>query len=288
MSTFKNIQGKNIRSYANNAPNATAGEMWYNRTELKLKGVVPLAAWASGGTPTVGNIAARAGAGTQTAGLMFGGTTGAPAATRVDNSEEYNGSSFTEGNNLNTARFKFDGCGTQTAAMGASGYESSASTDGTNKVELYDGTSWTEVNNLTRDLYGIYLAGTTTAAVAAGGYKAPPSPAVTDLTQEWDGTNWSNVPATLGTARYMGIGTGTQTAALACLGYAYSPTVTNKTEEYNGTSWTTGGDANTARSALGGCGSQTATIVFGGGPVPILVEVKQKFTMEHLGQIQLI
>ena len=40
MSTFKNIQGKNIRSYANNAPNATAGEMWYNRTEKKLKGVV--------------------------------------------------------------------------------------------------------------------------------------------------------------------------------------------------------------------------------------------------------
>ena len=39
MSTLKNIQGKNIRSYANNAPNATAGEMWYNQSELKLIGV---------------------------------------------------------------------------------------------------------------------------------------------------------------------------------------------------------------------------------------------------------
>ena len=46
MSTFKNIQGKNIRSYANNAPNATAGEMWYNRAELKLKGVVASGAWS--------------------------------------------------------------------------------------------------------------------------------------------------------------------------------------------------------------------------------------------------
>ena len=47
MSTFKNIQGKNIRSYENNAPNATAGEMWYNRTDLKLKGVVSTSAWSS-------------------------------------------------------------------------------------------------------------------------------------------------------------------------------------------------------------------------------------------------
>jgi len=36
------------------------------------------------------------------------------------------------------------------------------------------------------------------------------------------------------------------------------------TEEYDGTSWATGGDLNTARNSLAGCGTQTAGLAFGG------------------------
>ena len=36
------------------------------------------------------------------------------------------------------------------------------------------------------------------------------------------------------------------------------------TEQYNGTSWTTAGNLITARSILGGCGTQTAGLAFGG------------------------
>jgi hypothetical protein len=36
------------------------------------------------------------------------------------------------------------------------------------------------------------------------------------------------------------------------------------TEEYNGSSWTAGGNATTSRYALGGCGTQTAGLIFGG------------------------
>ena len=54
--------------------------------------------------------------------------------------KEYNGTSWTEGNNLNTARESICGAGTQTAAVGFAGYVSGASA----LTEEYDGTSWTE------------------------------------------------------------------------------------------------------------------------------------------------
>jgi hypothetical protein len=61
---------------------------------------------------------------------------------------------------------------------------------------------------------------------------------------------------------------GTQTAALAALGYSYSPTspVGGRTisEEYNGATWTSGGEANTSRYQNNSSGPQTATMVLGG------------------------
>ena len=48
MTTFKEIQGRNIRSYTTNPDNPLEGQMWYNQTELNLKGVVASGAWSSG------------------------------------------------------------------------------------------------------------------------------------------------------------------------------------------------------------------------------------------------
>ena len=53
------------------------------------------------------------GAGIQTAGLAFGGQV--PGNTGV--TEEYDGTSWSEQNDLNTARGYLAGCGTQTAAL---------------------------------------------------------------------------------------------------------------------------------------------------------------------------
>ena len=80
MSTFKNIQGKNIRSYANNAPNATAGEMWYNRAELKLKGVVASGTWSSASPMSIASTY-RGGGGTPNASFAAGGTPPVTATT---------------------------------------------------------------------------------------------------------------------------------------------------------------------------------------------------------------
>jgi hypothetical protein len=71
--------------------------------------------------------------------LAFGGTPPATAAT-----EEYDGSTWTAGGNLGTARYRLAGCGTQTAGLAFGGYvpPNSAAT------EEYDGSSWTAGGNL--------------------------------------------------------------------------------------------------------------------------------------------
>jgi hypothetical protein len=44
-----------------------------------------------------------------------------------------------------------------------------------------------------------------------------------------------------------------------------TPPVTGATEEYDGSTWTSSpGSMNTARRGLGGCGTQTAGLAFGG------------------------
>ena len=58
---------------------------------------------------------------------------------------------------------------------------------------------------------------------------------------------------------------GTQTAALGFAGIvAGSPSKTAVTLKYDGSSWTAVNSMNTARSDLGGTGSQAAALAFGG------------------------
>ena len=72
---------------------------------------------------------------TQTAGLRFGG-----GPSRTSNTETYDGTSWTEVNNLNTARDELGGNGTQTSALAYGGTTPPA----TAKAESWNGTSWTE------------------------------------------------------------------------------------------------------------------------------------------------
>ena len=80
-------------------------------------------------------------------------------------SEEWAGSSWAEGDNLNTARHYLAACGTQTAALCIGGTPPDLAI-----VESYDGTSWTEGPDLNTGRYGLKAAGITTAALAFGGY----------------------------------------------------------------------------------------------------------------------
>ena len=73
-------------------------------------------------------------------------------------------------------------------------------------------------------------------------------------------TGWSTVNPLL-TAVKSNTGAGTEDAGLSIGGSG----PTTETEEWDGTSWTADdGNLATGRSSMGGCGTQTAAIVFGG------------------------
>jgi hypothetical protein len=110
-----------------------------------------------------------AGAGTQTVGLGFGGYT----TVVVNNTEEYDGTSWTAGGNLNTARGGLAGAGIQTAGLAFGG---------TNATEEYNGTSWTVSGNLATARYFLGGAGTQTSALGFGGYTTTFSAATEEYT----------------------------------------------------------------------------------------------------------
>ena len=162
------------------------------------------------------------GAGTTTAALCAGGQT-SPTAT-LDVSEEYNGSTWTEGSDLNTGRNAASGTGTQTAALIVAGRLGDSSS--TDKTELYNGTAWTEVNacNTARNQVCTGF-GLQTAALLVGGQ---PSPA---FTEQWNGTSWTEV-ADLATGRSGGASAGT--SSLGLVGGGEVPAGTTATsEEWN-------------------------------------------------------
>jgi hypothetical protein len=126
--------------------------------------------WTAGGAyPQAGF--SMASAGTQTAGLSFGGNL-PPIGGRTALSAEYNGTSWTVGNSLNTAREELAGAGIQTAALAFGGSLPGA----TGATELYDGTSWTTnpgSMNTGRNGLATAVAAPSAAALAMAGNAGP-------------------------------------------------------------------------------------------------------------------
>jgi hypothetical protein len=271
MTTFKEIRGTDILALSSDPSNPELGQIWYNSSSGTLKGYKTVNVWSSGGNLNT----ARGGtgsAGTQTAGLVFGGYNG---TTQVTSTESYNGSSWTSVNSMGTARYGLSGAGTQTSAL-AFGGNDPAPPEQSAVTESWAGTSWTTVNSL--NTARRFLAGngpSNTAALAIGGNVSPfPSPNVkTAITESWNGTSWTSVNS-MNTARNFLVSVGTPTATVAFGGATNSnfpvlnPEISTATESYNGTSWTSVNSMNTARYALGGAGIQTAALAFGGSVGP--------------------
>ena len=201
----------------------------------------------------VSTARATSGAGTQTAGIIFGGTNGAPGSTGVQTAtEEYDGSSWTGGGALSTARLGLYGAGTQTACFGAGGIISTNSAVTT--VEDYNGSSWTSGTALPTAQQGGGAAGTPSARLVFGGY----SP-YANFTVEGDGEGWTSGGNMLD-ARGQLAGFGSQTDALACAGSTSPPNVdTTGVEGYDGTSWATRPSLSTERMGLAPSGSYNTT-----------------------------
>ena len=171
-------------------------------------------------------------AGTQTALVAFGGLINPElnpspfgAVGEKNESEEWNGSAWTEGNNLNTARWYTSGAGIQTAALCIAGNISHPSGTSGAVVEQYNGTSWSEIADVSTVRQRSMAFGTTASALAIGG---GPSPIAT--VEAWDGTVWSTSPS-LNAAKTLAGGSGTTAAGLVSGGQAPA---TNTTDEWTG------------------------------------------------------
>ena len=150
--------------------------------------------WSSGGSLNTARRFNGAAGDSTTAGITFGG--GDPGTTAI--TESYNGTAWTEVNDLNTAGYRGFGTGTSTSAIFV---------DGTNRPglnELWNGTSWTESTGLNTARGGDGGIGTATIAVVSNG-----SPVATE---QWNGTSWTEVND-MATARGSGWSTGSNSVS---------------------------------------------------------------------------
>ena len=101
--------------------------------------------WASGGTMNTAREECG-GAGIQTAALVFGGLLNPPGSPRQRaETEEYNGTAWTEKNDLAQVRTGVMGTGLYNAALAIGGYDGSSNYGNT---EIFNGTNWTESGDL--------------------------------------------------------------------------------------------------------------------------------------------
>jgi hypothetical protein len=241
----------------------TQGQLFFNSTANAFKETIkdiPGASWASSvNVNTARGWGAQGQFGSPIAALLIGGRSAAPASTYV-NTESWNGSAWTEVNDLNGSRYAMGGAGTQTSAIVAAGTTGVLS-------ETWDGTSWTEVAEVNTQRYGSVGTGSSSsdAQIQGGessGFKA--------LTEQWNGSAWTEV-ADLNTARYALAGFGTTSSTQVAGGaLPSSPYYTANSETWDGSSWTEVNNLNTARggAGIGGSGTQTNGLAYGGESSP--------------------
>ena len=124
--------------------------------------------------------------GVQTAALFCGGY---PTTGKV---EEFNGSSWSEKADLNTARYSISSVGTTTAMLSAGGDVPPYSA----LTETYDGTSWTETGDMPVGRSEMGIIGSTGSAMACMGSVSPPagpSGIATGAPSQsfWNGSTWT-------------------------------------------------------------------------------------------------
>jgi len=213
---------------------------------------ITAAAWAS--TPSLGTARRQVGG--------FGHTTTTAVCAcgqnppALSNVEEYDGSSWSEVNNIPVARVKPFASGTLTAGL-VGGGESGPSPASQASAAEYDGTNWTATPAIPQACLDPTSLGTQTASLVCVG---PPSPDTAVL--YYNGSSWTSGPAATPVKMASASGNGTQTEALV---YGSSPNQTT-TLEWDGSSWTSGGALLTGRDrgAEGVGAPQNAALYFGG------------------------
>ena len=262
MSEYSGIRGTRVKYLASDPTlnSSTEGQVWYNSTSGTLKSLVQIKAFSAGGNYPTGVYGQVGGAGTQTAGLAFGGRRNGVPTNDFDLTNEYSGYSWTSAPDLGTGRYGINGCGTQTAAIGAGGYRWPTPPTGLQTtVEEYDGSTWTAGTALPTGISSAAMNGLQTAALLSGGNSTR-----TEVLS-YDGSTWTSEPA-LNAGRRSLRGAGTTTDAIVFGGVnPGAPIVYANTESFNGTSWTEVNNMNTPIYDMNAMGSSSSHVASNSG-----------------------
>jgi hypothetical protein len=242
------------------------GQVYFNSTSNAFKvtkQLAPTGVWSSGGNVnTARELLGGWGTDNTAAGVAGGNTAPGPSTA---NTELYNGSAWTEVNDLNAARAGFGATGLYSAGIAVGAYPPAEGS----KVELWDGTNWTETTEINTARGFTCLSGVQTACILVGGYSSPPTQRYA-ICEQWDGSSWTEI-ADLNTGRPgAGAAAGAPvTDTVAFGGYAGSPlTQQVVTEKWNGSSWTEVGDMNNKKNVVSGHGDSGSNAGAFGGEGP--------------------
>tara|TARA_R100000458_G_scaffold54892_1_gene58365 strand:+ start:438 stop:1415 length:978 start_codon:yes stop_codon:yes gene_type:complete len=255
MATYREVKGYSVKSVSSDPANVKEGQIWYNSSTKVIKVAPNIASWASGNN--MSNSRSTMGFfGSATSAISAGG----PSSTV--GSEEYDGTNWTAGGNLNTGRNYIGGAGASIPSGRLFGGRQAPTTQN-DENESYNGTSWSEEGDMNTARGMLVGMGTQAAALGAGGNTGPgPSGGSNQaISEEWDGSSWSEGD-NLNTPRAGAGGAGTQTAGLCVAGQ--SSGVTDEVEEYNGTSWTSVTSIPAGREGMFVWGTQTDAVVAAG------------------------
>jgi hypothetical protein len=145
--------------------------------------------------------------------------------------ELWDGTSWTETTEINTARYAAGSAGSSNSSMVLMGGNVPPNT-AIAVTEIWNGTSWTEVADLNTARYaGMGFGNSQTTAGYVAGTSYPAAPPYNTKTEFWNGTAWTEVND-LTNGRYHNKGGGTGSSALTGGGYLASPAGGQTTENY--------------------------------------------------------
>ena len=169
--------------------------------------------------------------GTATAALIHGGYDNANPLDGREETEEFNGTSWSEQNDLSTGRAHGGSGGTQTAGIYFCGETTNSGTFSTrcpNTTEEYNGTSWSSGGTVPGNFTRLNGSGLQTACFRIGGA----SPTVVSTTDYYNGSSWASAAA-LGSAQNWASSGGTSGNDSIIGGGRGSSTYTSVTQEYS-------------------------------------------------------
>ena len=190
MAAYKDLVGQKITKVTSNPGEPKTGQMWYNSTDGKLRGLGILEAWSSASPVNRSSQAGYYGAiGTSTSGLALAG---APGNSSPLETEEWNGTGWSASDNM----APYSGInGNMTPQGGASGVVTSALYAGGEmytgntraKAQEYDGSSWTSITDMPQNTgYNVGIGTASNTSIMVGGYNE--TYAFINATVDWSGS----------------------------------------------------------------------------------------------------